>query len=79
MINVISKECARASYILSRATATILNKEYTPPLFNLLRLGVLPLNNYGWFSCESWEQLNSISGIMKGGSDNKLRWNIQFL
>ena len=52
-----TKSCKRENYILSRATAIKLNKEFTPYLFGIIRLENFPLYNYR-IGCHVKRQLN---------------------
>ena len=52
-----TKSCKRENYILSGATAIKLNKEFTPYLFGIIRLGNFPLYNVV-FGCSVRKQLN---------------------
>ena len=58
MINFIPKKSEIANHTLNIASAVKLNKEITPHLFCVIRLGLVALNSCLWFGCESLKQLN---------------------
>ncbi len=49
--NINTNFCKRENYILSEAIAIKLNKEFTPYLLGIIRLGNFPLYNDRSFGC----------------------------
>ena len=65
VINILSKESARANHILNTASAVKINKEITPTLFSLNRLSLVTLNSFT-FGCEVWKA-TKFGLVSKGG------------